>query len=564
MKVVVYLILSLAFVLRIFWLSDYPSGFTPDEASFGYDAYSILKTGKDQWGRILPLYLESFGDFKAPLYSYLTIPSVAALGLNVFSVRLPNALLGTAAVYITYLLTKQLREKYLKDLKPKTEYLAGFLLAISPWHVMLSRGAFEANLTTFFMPLGVLFFLRGLRKHGFLVASALVFGLNVFSYHSARLATPLLIFILVVFVRRELVKVERKYLVYSTVIFLVFLFLTLYTFSQGGARRAQERIITQGALEAQAEERLSAINSGVNPLVARVFHNKYLVIVERFITNYKQYVGVKFLFKDGPAEATYGMVPGLGVLYWFEAPFLLVFLVSLFKAKWKTVSLLIFCWIVISPIPASLATGVGYSANRVAVMMPAIQIATAMGFVFLLELTKNRFAKGMMNVSLTVFVIVGILGTRSFLAEYRNGYEGLYSKSMLFGNLDAGFWLANYAGDYNQVQVSTALSEPHIYIAFVNKWDPRDYQSWVKKWSIYRVRGHSFLDQLAEYSLGKKYVFKKIDEEDLAKDGKVLLVGRPDEFPEGSKIVKTFYYKDGIPAIFVVSPFGELYAEKVN
>src|SRR5688572_20592021 len=102
------LILLAAFCLRLASLSSIPSGFTPDEASFGYDAYSILKTGKDQWGKSIPILFESFGDFKSPLYGYLTIPTVAVFGLNKFAVRLPSALIGTLGVLITYFLVKEI------------------------------------------------------------------------------------------------------------------------------------------------------------------------------------------------------------------------------------------------------------------------------------------------------------------------------------------------------------------------------------------------------------------------------------------------------------------------
>lgn len=561
MKLFLFFTLVLAFLLRVLWLSDYPAGFTPDEASFGYDAYSILKTGKDQWGKTLPLFLESFGDFKAPLYSYLAIPSVAVFGLNVYSVRLPNTLLGVAAIYVTYLLVQELREKYLKDLKWKVEYLSGFLLAINSWHVMLSRGAFEANLTTFFMPLGFLLFLKGLKRSSLLSVSALVFGLNMFTYHSARLVTPLLVLLLIFLFKDELKKVTRTSLIYSGGIFLLFVFLALLTFSQGGARRVQERSITQGALEAQATERLKAIEGGVNPLIARVFHNKYQVIAERFISNYKQYFSYRFLVKDGPAEATYGMVPGMGVLYWFEVPLLVLFFFSILNRKLSRVSLLVLVWILIAPIPASLATGVGYAANRAGIMMPAIQIAGALGFGFLLRKVEGGLGKRSLKALIASFVLLGFLSTNNFIKEYKKSSDK-NSRQMLYGNLEAVSWLATYANDYSEIQVSTALSEPHIYVAFTNSWDPKNYQGWTRKWKVYAIRGHSFLDQLDEYYLGKRYQFRRIAEEDLTKTGKTLLVGRPEEFPEGSKVVRTFYYKDGTPAILVVSPFGELYAEK--
>src|SRR5258708_9221026 len=104
-------IVLLGFLLRTLSISDHPVGFTPDEASFGYDAYSILKTGKDQWGHSFPLVLKSFGDDKLPLYSYLDIPFVAALGLNETAVRLPNVILGTLAIIVTFFLVKELFKK---------------------------------------------------------------------------------------------------------------------------------------------------------------------------------------------------------------------------------------------------------------------------------------------------------------------------------------------------------------------------------------------------------------------------------------------------------------------
>ena len=144
-KWILPLILALSFLLRVVALDKYPVGFTPDEASFGYDAYSILKTGKDQWGNAFPLVLKSFGDYKAPIYAYLTIPSVFIFGLTKFAVRLPNALIGTLAVYVLYLLSNKLFSD------KKYGILIAFLLTISPWHIMMSRGAFEANLIILFI-----------------------------------------------------------------------------------------------------------------------------------------------------------------------------------------------------------------------------------------------------------------------------------------------------------------------------------------------------------------------------------------------------------------------------
>ena len=109
-KVSLILILLLAGILRLWQLSDYPAGFNADEAALGYNAYSLLTTGRDEHGAPWPVNLESFGDFKPAGYAYLLIPFIKTLGLTEFAVRLPSALFGILAVLFTYLLVKELFE----------------------------------------------------------------------------------------------------------------------------------------------------------------------------------------------------------------------------------------------------------------------------------------------------------------------------------------------------------------------------------------------------------------------------------------------------------------------
>ena len=187
----VVLILILAFALRVIALGDFPAGFTADEAVQGYTAYSILKTGRDEWGEFLPLNPRSFGDFKPPLYTYLTIPSVAIFGLSEFSVRLPSAILGVFAILAAYLLAKELFKK------EKLALLAALFLAISPWHLGFSRSAVEANLTAFFFPLGLYFYLKGLKNSKHFLFAALFWGLNLYTYHSARFFTLVFAFFII-------------------------------------------------------------------------------------------------------------------------------------------------------------------------------------------------------------------------------------------------------------------------------------------------------------------------------------------------------------------------------
>src|SRR3990170_1593087 len=150
-KFILVAILVLAALLRIYKLGTIPPSMTPDEVALGYNAYSILKTGRDEYGKLLPVVFKSFGDFKPGLYVYLTVPFVAVFGLNEWSVRLPSAIAGILAVWFLYkvvLLFFEIRDSQ----SPITNHqslakITALMLAISPWHIHFSRGAWEANVS---------------------------------------------------------------------------------------------------------------------------------------------------------------------------------------------------------------------------------------------------------------------------------------------------------------------------------------------------------------------------------------------------------------------------------
>src|SRR3989344_3496317 len=111
-KIIIILLLTIiiviASVLRLWQLGQVPISPDLDEAALGYNAYSILQTGRDEYGKFLPIVLRSFDDYKPALYSYLTIPSILIFGLNVFAVRLPSAIFGILTVLATFFLVKEL------------------------------------------------------------------------------------------------------------------------------------------------------------------------------------------------------------------------------------------------------------------------------------------------------------------------------------------------------------------------------------------------------------------------------------------------------------------------
>src|SRR3989339_1759883 len=135
---VIVLIICLALLLRLLNLATNPPGLNWDEVSMGYSAYSILETGADEWGVKYPLLFRTYGEWKSPVYIYLLVPFIKVFGLNPWGVRLPAALFGVLAIYLTYLIGRKLYSE-------KVGLWAAFFLTVSPWHLMLSRPGYEAG-----------------------------------------------------------------------------------------------------------------------------------------------------------------------------------------------------------------------------------------------------------------------------------------------------------------------------------------------------------------------------------------------------------------------------------
>ncbi|MER7005150.1 glycosyltransferase family 39 protein [Dactylosporangium sp. NPDC000555] len=142
-------ILLVAFAVRFYRLGAVPSGLNRDEASAGYEAYSLLHHGTDRWGNHLPVYFPAFGSGMNVLLSYLEIPFIKVFGLSVLSLRLLPAALGVLSVYLLYLLVHRIADR-------TTGLVASALLAVLPWHVMATRWSLESNVLPFFVLAGVL------------------------------------------------------------------------------------------------------------------------------------------------------------------------------------------------------------------------------------------------------------------------------------------------------------------------------------------------------------------------------------------------------------------------
>lgn len=365
----------LALVLRIVFWDRFPPGFTADEATMGYDAYSLWKTGKDQFGNSWPLSFRSFGDYRPPLYIWSAIPFVAAGGLNPFSVRLPSMLAGSLGVLMIYFLGKELISK-------RAGIAAAVLLALSPWSLLHTRFAQEANLSTFCIFNGVFWaiFWFKRKRNIYLIFSSIAFGLSFYSYHNARLTVPLLLLGggAILWFRRGFEKVYLKQIFVFCLIFVLFLLPFLNHLRQSPEavfRRAMgQSVFADSGIKGSLWRDIVTMPPGYPIWLSRVQHNKPLYYGRAIAKGYFSHFDPRFLFFSGDPHERF-RTPGSGLLNWTLLFFIPMGIVQFFRGDKRHKFIL--WWLLVSPVVASLSVIVPNSQHAQDLMIPLHLLAGA-------------------------------------------------------------------------------------------------------------------------------------------------------------------------------------------
>lgn len=534
-KILLSLIVFLAIVLRFYKLGTVPPSLDWDEAAHGYNAYSILITGKDEYGNTLPLSFRSFDDYKPPLYTYLVVPSIAVFGLTDFAVRFPSALIGVLAVLFTYFMVYELFKN------EKIALLSAFFLCISPWHLQFSRVAFETNSAIFFSVFGTWAFLRGTNSQGKKVAAwvslaAIAFGLNLFMYHNARVFIPIFSLALLIPYRSFLIQ-NKKYLVMPIVIAILFVILLIpIIFSISGQLRFKgTAIFFDQSPVFKSSELIDQDQKAKQEIIGRILHNRRLVYIPILTENYLSHLKPTFLFFTADMERHHA--PLMGLLYLWDLPFILSGIYFLISKKLPISSkIIIFWWFLIAPIASSVTWGVPHSL-RSEIYLPTYQIFTALGVYYLYK--NVHYKKSFIAISAMAL----ILNFGFYLHQYYSHMSVEFSKSWLYGRKEAAIFTDSIKSGYDRVIVSTSLEQPHEFWLYYLKYDPSQY---LKEGGT--ISG-GFLENRNKFD---KYFFRPIDYVNQKQEAKTLFVGTPKDFPQGTNILKQINYLNGEPAIYVV------------
>lgn len=538
-----FLIVLLAAVLRLWQLGSIPPSPNWDEVSLGYNAYSILQTGRDEYGEFLPPVLRSFDDYKPALYSYLAIPSIAILGLDTFTVRLPSAFFGVISVIAVYFLVKELFLRFnTKNKWLNTEVLAllsSFFLAISPWAIQFSRVAYEANVGVTLNILLVLFFLKGLKKPLLLLPSAVFGALAIYAYQSEKVFIPLLVLLLIIIYRKDLFVVGKKYIVSAILLGFVLLspmLIYLYNNSAALLRVTATSVFSYKSEFLPTYTTRLAEDTQNSDLVGIVLENRRIVYAKKIVEGYLSHFDPNWLFTSGDIQRHHA--PNIGNLYLFELPLILagIYLLIFGKFGIKT-KLLIFGWLLVTPLPASITVQVPHSV-RTLNFLPVWQILSALGVIYFYQVLNSfRFKR----LVISSFLILAVFNILFYVNMYFVQLNYFYSYEWQYGWKEAVVYAKENEDDYERILVTNdePLEKSYMFFLFYLRYPPSEYQKIGRNASGGFEAQHYF----------DKYVFRKIDwEKDVSPD--TLYIGRPTEIPS-DKVVKTIYNLNGKPSIVI-------------
>ncbi len=489
-----YLILIIALILgtflRLWQLSAVPNGLTWDEAAIGYNAYSILKTGRDEHGAFLPIVFKSFGDYKPGAYIYLTVPSVAIFGLNEFAVRFPSALAGILGILGIYLLVRELGiSSQFSDLsknKQKNKFsnlisdisdlpsLCAIAFAISPWSVHFSHGAWEVNVFSTLTIFALYYFLRFIKDKSSLYPSLFFACMSLAMYQAAKLLTPLVFLLFVLVFWKDFWTQLSKYLNPRKLLLTApFVLFGLWIFFGSIFGSAGNRLSTLSIFNYKPDLVKQALPiDGPGSLATPVFHNQSQLSTSLVLSRYMWHFSPEVLLYEGPIISERGHIPGLGVLnplefIWFLFGFIWLAR-QIFPGSHDAPSkptVLILGLLLIAPIPASL-TLAEFSTVRALFMSVPLAIISGIGIFYSLKLLKLFF--------IPIIVLYSLLTVYTF-DTYFNHSQTAFATEFNFGYKPVVQIIKD--NPTKRVIFTDVFGQPYIYYLFYTAYDPKAYQS---------------------------------------------------------------------------------------
>ncbi|MFA5750279.1 MAG: hypothetical protein WC895_03595, partial [Candidatus Shapirobacteria bacterium] len=461
--------LLIAFVIRFINIDSTPA-LNPDEAALGYNAYSLILTGKDEHGISWPIHFKSFGDFKPGGYVYLAIPFVKILGLTPLAVRLPNLILSILTILFLYKLILLLSKNN------KLSLLTAAVLTFSPWHIHFSRGAWESQTALTLIVIGTYFFFKSIQKKFLLnfFLFVLFYVASLYVYHSARIIAPLLALSLCILYFKFLLKKIPKVLLPILFATLLAIPVVISFLHNGGTTRFGGVGLTadQGPIWRSNE----LINEHQNTqLITRIIHNKRILYFISWSQKYTSHFDLNFLTISGD-EVPRSKIPEMGQIYLFELPFLILGIIFIINTKLfsKKAKIFTFLFLFIAPLASSLTFQAPSALRSLPLTIPlSIFISSGIFYSFILL---KKFYK-----PLLIILILGYLYSVSYYIDsYFFHYSQRYPFAWQYEFDKLVPYLETQKNQYQNIYITNKYDQPYILFLFYSQYPPQKIQSHIK------------------------------------------------------------------------------------
>ncbi len=441
-------------------LNQSPPCLNADEAAYGYNAYSFLKTGRDEFGNPFPVFrLRSFGDFKLPFYTYATVPFVAAFGLTETAVRLPNILAAVILIWAVYFLSRQFFDNRAVSL------LAAALTALSPWVNVLSMHAHEVVLATLLLTASFAFLLRFSKRHSLLDGAlfALLLSLALYTYHISRLFFVFYVLIFLFYSLRN--KIDwRKSAVVLAMLFAFALPFAVAEVTSPPQRLSSLLILNHPDVELKTQELKTELHR--SPFSTRAF-----VAFDQVLKRYLTYFSPEFMIFKGDTNHRFGF-EGISPLSAAEFVFIFVGLFYLLRSRNVKNRGMLLVLLAISPIPAAL-TWQEYALTRTYFMIVPLVLIMAYGAVKLFS-AAFPYKKWVVLAAIMLYALYTYRSWEFFFYHYPR--RASVVRSWQCGYKEMVNVVRESYHDYDRFHITLDNGQPYIYLLFYLKYPPADFQ----------------------------------------------------------------------------------------
>lgn len=474
-NIILCLIFLLGFVVRLVAINQYPQGLNVDEASAGYEAYSILNYAMDRNGNRLPVFLVAWGSGQNALYSYILIPFVKILGLSIFSTRLPMALIGCISLIIMYKMLKNIADE-------KTAIIGTAFFAICPWHIMKSRWGLESNLFPDIILLSVYTLIYALKnnKNYLIYLSFVIAGISAYAYGTSYFFLPIFIIPMLIYLIRKKEITIKQAIISLGVVFIISLPIIIFV------------VINKFDLP--------QINLPF-ATIPRIYENRFEELSSIFSGNFIKNSFINFIYSikmlltqsDG---LPWNSIQGYGIIYSFSILFVIIGIYQSFKKK-KVHDMIINFWFISAFLLLFVCEP---NINRCNIIIIPMIYYAIIGICEVIE--KIKFSEA-------IIIVIYLAEFVLFSYEYINMDYSQYSTFQ--DNIEE---VIDYVEEakVDNIYMEYSFKEPYIYVLFYAKKDANEFINTVEYFNQERYG----FDNVKAFGKYKFYLPEDIDENEKA------------------------------------------------